>query len=109
MPCVIGAYCCAFAIATAPSLSTFSATAALIGAAMFALTSDMAARSGSGSACWASSSSIVIPYIVLSFRSSLDGGQSGACRQPLDDRCGLLRVAAGGADVADERGEARRV
>src|SRR5919106_1292007 len=107
MVCVIGAYCCAFANATELSLATFNATARLIGAAILPLTSDMAARSGNGSACWASSSSIVISYIVLSFRSLLDGGQSGARRQPLDDRRGLLRVAACGAYVADERGEAR--
>src|SRR5439155_18245099 len=49
--------CCAFAYATELSLRTFSATAALIGAAMFALISDIAARSGSSSPASAFSSS----------------------------------------------------
>src|SRR5947207_2655278 len=49
--------CCAFAYATELSLSTFSATAALIGAATFALISDIAARSGSSSPAIAFSSS----------------------------------------------------
>src|SRR5437764_879058 len=51
--------CCAFAMAVEPSLSAFSATAALIGAAMFALTSDIAARSGNSSPASVLSSSFV--------------------------------------------------
>src|SRR5687767_9583726 len=53
------AVCSAFAYAVEPSLSTFSATAALIGAATLALISDMAARSGSGSPASSSSCSRV--------------------------------------------------
>src|SRR6184192_3136733 len=49
--------CSAFAYASELSERTFAATAALIGAAMFALISDIAARSGSSSpASWLSSS-----------------------------------------------------
>src|SRR5438105_14549125 len=49
----------AFAYAIALSESTFAATAALIGIAMFALISDIAARSGSSSPASALSSSLV--------------------------------------------------
>src|SRR5919109_4850409 len=49
----------AFAYATELSLATLSATAALIGAATFALMSDIAARSGSSSPASALSSSRV--------------------------------------------------
>src|SRR5436305_7221448 len=52
-------FCSAFAYATEWSERTFAATAALIGAARFALISDIAARSGSGSPASSSSSSRV--------------------------------------------------
>src|SRR5919201_6102658 len=55
----MSASCTAFAYATESSLSTFSATAAFTGAATFALMSDIAARSGSGSPASFSSSSRV--------------------------------------------------
>src|ERR671934_3061394 len=51
--------CSAFAYAIEWSHTTFAATAALIGAATFALISDIAARSGSGSPASLSSSSRV--------------------------------------------------
>src|SRR5204863_457559 len=51
--------CSAFAYATELSERTFAATAALIGAAMFALIRDIAARSGSSSPASASRSSRV--------------------------------------------------
>src|SRR5437763_6777309 len=51
--------CCAFAYATELSLSTLSAAARLIGAATFALISDIAARSGSSSPAIAFNSSRV--------------------------------------------------
>src|SRR6266516_436504 len=102
MPWVIGAYCCAFAYATELSLSALSATAALIGAAMFAFTSDIAARSGRASAVWLSSSSSARPwvfsYVIVLLLSSV-GRWSSAGRgrrrlhhQPLRDRGLLLRV-----------------
>src|SRR5436190_10729494 len=53
------AVCSAFAIAAELSLRTFSATAALTGAATFALISDIAARSGSSSPASVLSSSRV--------------------------------------------------
>src|SRR5215212_1946461 len=53
------AVCSAFAIAAELSLSAFSATAALTGAATLALISDIAARSGSSSPASALSSSCV--------------------------------------------------
>src|SRR5205823_14824694 len=46
----IGAYWVALAYASEPSDRTFNASAALIGAATFALTSDIASRSGSAAA-----------------------------------------------------------
>src|SRR4051812_27617833 len=57
MSCVMLPVCCAFAYASELSERTFAATAALIGAAMFALISDIAARSGSSSPAIALSSS----------------------------------------------------
>src|SRR5438477_8933801 len=53
------AVCSAFAIAAELSLSAFNATAALTGAATFALISDIAARSGSSSPASALSSACV--------------------------------------------------
>src|ERR671933_633622 len=75
--------CCAFAYATEPSLSTVSASAALTGAATFALISDIAARSGSSSpASWLSSSRDSFRYSSHTY-SSL---------RRLRDVAGLLRV-----------------
>src|SRR5919204_762452 len=76
--------CWAFAYAIESSLATFSAAARLIGAATFALMSDIAARSGSSSPARAFSSSRVrLLYSCSPTRSSL-----GALR----DVTGLLRV-----------------
>src|SRR3989337_2579987 len=55
----MSAVCSALAIAAELSLGTLRATAALIGAATFALISDIAARSGSASPASLSSSSRV--------------------------------------------------
>src|SRR5579872_6528954 len=117
----------AFAYAIALSESTFAATAALIGIAMFALTSDIAARSGSSSPASVLSSSFVsFRYsspIGRLLSSSLhvrrqDGervpghpqdahlravGQRLAF-QPLQLLVGELRVA--GRDARDDRGGA---
>src|SRR5215213_4121601 len=101
--CVMSPVCCASAYATELSLRTFSASAALIGAATFALISDMAARSGSASPASSSSSSRVSG--LYSFRSSAitsllfvslarPYGPHG-CRlslRRLIDRCRLRRV-----------------
>src|SRR5438270_9552771 len=103
MPWVIGAYCSAFAYATELSDATFSASAALMGAAMFALTSDIAARSGSSSpASWLSSSRVSLRYwtsLVTSYTSR---------EQALVDRRLLLRVRVCdrpvGQDVRRDRG-----
>src|SRR5207248_8842772 len=87
----------ASAIAVELSDSTFSASAALIGAAMFALIKDMAARSGRASPASLSSSSRVS---TLYFSSPIGhplcarGARNGACNAPL----GAL------ADVAGLRG-----
>src|SRR5919198_3917563 len=98
---MIVAVCVALAYATELSDSTFSASAALIGAATFALTSDIAARSGSASPVWASSSSIVswvVFIIVCSSSLRLDG---------LVDRRHLLcvgeRCRASRQDIRRER------
>src|SRR5438309_9558728 len=84
------AVCSAFAMAAELSLRTFSATAALIGAATFALMSDIAARSGSSSPASALSSSRVSCLYcscLLPMLSSL--------RVALVDRCRLCRVRVG--------------
>src|SRR5215212_510080 len=92
MPWTIGAVCVAFAYATELSLATFSASAALIGAATFAFTSDIAARSGSGSPASRSSSSRVsgVYWSLLIVRSPLLGSRWSAGLDALVDR-GLLR------------------
>src|SRR5437773_617546 len=93
--------CCAFAYATELSLSTFSATAALIGAATFALTRDIAARSGSSSPAIALSSSWVsclYSWGWLPMRSS-----SFALRR-LVDRDLLLGVRPGDRTVRQDVG-----
>src|SRR5436190_21448943 len=93
--------CCAFAYATELSLSTFSATAALIGAATFALISDLAARSGSSSPAIALSSSWVsclYSWGWLPIRSS-----SFALRR-LVDRDLLLGVRPGDRTVRQDVG-----
>src|SRR5947199_43422 len=76
----------AFAYATELSERTFAAIAALMGAATFALISDMAARSGNSSPARAFSSSRVSCLYssrFLPMPTSLVG---------LVDRCGLRRV-----------------
>src|SRR5207248_362096 len=97
--------CCAFAYATELSLSTFSATAALIGAATFALMSDIAARSGSSSPAIALSSSRV--SCLYSWALSPMRASSFALRR-LIDRHVLLRVRPGDRavrkDVRRDRG-----
>src|SRR3954470_18907403 len=76
--------CVAFAYATELSLATFSATAAFTGAAMFALMSDMAARSGSASPARASRSSRVsVLYSCGSFAISASWS-GGRCRRLAD-------------------------
>src|SRR5215208_5698523 len=82
----MGAVCSAFAYATELSLSTLSATAALMGAATFALISDIAARSGNSSPASAFSSSRVsflyssLIALLLSVRSSWAADRSGTPR-----------------------------
>src|SRR5919198_496327 len=79
--------CTAFAYATELSERTFAAIAALIGAATFALISDMAARSGSSSPARALSSSRVS---CLYCSCSLP--MCSSLRVALVDRCRLRRV-----------------
>src|SRR5919197_3596861 len=81
------AVCSAFAIAAELSLRTFSATAALTGAATFALMSDIAARSGSSSPARALSSSRVS---CLYCSCSLP--MCSSLRVALVNRCRLRRV-----------------
>src|SRR5919201_1929124 len=100
MPCVIGAVWTAFAYATELSDRTLSASAALIGAAMFAFTSDMTVRSGSASPVCTSSSSIVMYVICFSSLSCLDR---------LRDRCHLLCARHGGRVVRKNVGRERQV
>src|ERR671926_211040 len=95
--------CSAFAYAIELSERTFAATAALIGAAMFALISDIAARSGSSSPARSLSSSRVsflyssaIPALLVRLGDVADG---------------LLRVRDRGRVVArdvERRGEVDR-
>src|SRR5919198_6577983 len=88
----MGAVCCAFAYATEPSERTFAAIAALIGAATFALISDIAARSGSSTPASAFSSSCV----------SVLYSSSAICvllQVALVDRCLLRRIGGGGRAV----------
>src|ERR687887_536268 len=79
--------CTAFAYATELSERTFAAIAALIGAATFALMSDMAARSGSSSPAMALSSSRVSCLYSACFRP-----MRASLRVALVDRCRLSRV-----------------
>src|SRR5919204_1949837 len=84
--------CWAFAYAIESSLATFSAAARLIGAATFALMSDIAARSGSSSPARAfSSSRVSCLYSCSLTRTSL---------RALHDVAGLLRVRVGDRVVA---------
>src|SRR5918912_3042809 len=105
MPCTIGVICCAAAAAVELSLRTFSASAALIGAARFAFTSDIAARSGSASTLSECSSlSMTVSVIDLSFRWvwCCDGTRLDALR----DRRHLLGACERGRVVRqDVRGE----
>src|SRR3954470_4868356 len=70
-------FCSAFAYAVDPSLSAFSATAALIGAARFALISDIAARSGSSSPASSFSSSRVSGLYWISSLNADHSSRSG--------------------------------
>src|SRR5919206_1191567 len=93
--------CSALAYAIELSLATFSASAALIGAATLALTSDIAARSGSGSTD-SGSSSLGVRSVMVVIRGQL------LCRglDALDDRGGLLGAGGGeGAVRQHVRGE----
>src|SRR5256886_15603896 len=77
----------AFAYATELSERTFAATAALIGATTFALTSDIAARSGSSSpASSLSSSRVSFLYSCCSLMSVPLGDVSGLGRVRIGDR-----------------------
>src|SRR5919107_3862064 len=102
MPWVMGAVWTAFAYAIELSLATLSASAALIGAATLAFTSDIAARSGSGSTFSASSSlvvrSVMVVMVVGSF--GLDA---------LDDRGVLGRAGGGDSAVRQHVGGQREV
>src|SRR3954463_10816605 len=97
---MIGAVCSAFAYAIELSDRTFAATAALIGAARFALISDMAARSGSSSpASSLSSSRVSLRYsspIDSSLVALLDRGllhgirvSGRAVREDVRGHCGV--------------------
>src|SRR5919206_3754162 len=108
-----GATCWAAARAAELSLRTFSASAALIGAATFAFTSDIAARSGSGSTASSSSSRAVsVSVLVMVVISSFLLGTPGGLADALVDRGELLgdghgrRVVAG--HVERQRGVDRR-
>src|SRR5215213_11400637 len=109
--------CTAFAYAIELSERTLAATAALIGAAMFALTSDICSRSGSCSAscAWSSCSvsSVGRRSGVLSFvMAFLPSGCRSGLAAPLDHRlasrhrCPLARLVDGarhgGVDVGDD-------
>src|SRR5919202_5231234 len=109
----MGVCCCAFAAATEASERTFAAIAALIGSARFALTSDIAVRSGSASSLSASSSLTSRPQGVsnIEWFTSLGHWCHGYLRwgrQPLNDRCCLLRVARGGRRLRNEPGDVPR-
>src|SRR5256885_4415053 len=85
--------CVAFAYATEPSLRAFSAMAALIGAATFAFTSDIAARSGSSSpASSFSSSAVSFLYSLSAMRDLLVA--LGDVADRLLCACGRGRVVA---------------
>src|SRR5438552_3344419 len=103
MPCVIGAYCSASAYAIELSDATFSASAALIGAAMFALTRDIAARSGSSSPARAVSSSRVS---FLNFCCSLI---DTSCLSRFLGRAGLVDRGRYDRVQLARNGHARRV
>src|SRR3954453_9479479 len=95
-------FCSAFAYATEPSERTFAATAAFTGAAMFALISDIAARSGSSSPARSRSSSLVSLRYWRSWSVIPDS------LVVLDDRGRLLGVRVRdrvvGRDVERQRG-----
>src|SRR5438045_7581947 len=100
MSCVMLPVCCAFAYASELSERTFAATAALIGAAMFALISDIAARSGSSSPAIAlSSSRLSCRYSVSFFFLPMWNLLRRLGR--LRDVAGLLRVRVRDGVVAE--------
>src|SRR5436305_2021586 len=84
--------CVAFAYAVEPSLSAFSATAALIGAATFAFTSDIAARSGSSSPASSFSSSRLNLRYSSAMRLLLCSVLDQWHRQRLDPYCRRQRL-----------------
>src|SRR5437016_11908943 len=96
LDCVMLAVCSAFAIAVELSLSAFRATAALIGAATFALISDIAARSGSSSPARAFSSS------RLSWRYSCCLPMLSLLEIALVDRRRLCGVRVGDCSVRED-------
>src|SRR4051794_20534164 len=117
MPWTIGAVCWAPASAAEPSLRTFSASAALIGAATLALTSDIAARSGSVSTSSASSSAAVtapfaVVVVVMVRDSSRSAGRARNSADALGDGGGLdgvrVRDRVVARDVQRQRGVDRR-
>src|SRR2546423_15561868 len=80
-------FCSAFAYATELSLATFNAAARLMGATTLALTSDIAARSGSSSpASSLSSSRVSFLYSCCSLMSVPLGDVSGLGRVRVRDR-----------------------
>src|SRR4051794_31676287 len=93
---MIGAVCCAFAYAIELSERTFSATAALIGAATFALMSDIAARSGSSSPASSFSSS----RVRLLYSCGVSDTSRSSLWVDLLDAAALLRVRVGDRVVA---------
>src|ERR1051325_8154222 len=64
MPWVIGVCCWASAAAIEPSERTLAATAALIGAAMFALIRLIASRFGSSAPCCLAMSALLRPFLA---------------------------------------------
>src|SRR5437764_14523968 len=89
--------CSAPAYAVELSLSAFSATAALIGAAMFAFSSDIAARSGSSSPASSLSSS----RVSLRYSSAI---LDLLVLVALRDRCCLCCVRVGDRIVREDVG-----
>src|SRR5438270_5924612 len=93
---LIGAYCSALAYATELSDRMLAATAAFTGAAMLALISDMASRSGSSSPPSAASSSSVKPLVLSVMVSSLDALVDVVRLDGVGVRRGVVRQDVGG-------------
>src|SRR5215212_2448949 len=112
MPWTIGAVWVALAYATESSLATFSASAALIGAATFAFTSDIAARSGSGSPASVSSSSRVSGVYCVSLLLMRITSPWWSCARGLHalrDRGALRGVGVGDGAVREDVGRQAEV